>query len=419
MIKRMFLMCLCVWLSIGQAHAQAASVSRIGAEVAAAIKYKASKRGFASNDPRYSAALAAVGTAVVEIGTAVVVAGTAPAWGAVLATTLLAGAVGYGMHALADWIFNADGTATYSPKSPPTWVPLPGQEWIWISKNGSLKGFPLDEKKGSMEACHSYWDSSLYVAFSSANYACVMKYNPELDSGDGPMTPQYMTNFGIIKTDADPNYMPPDSNQPSSPVTKPVAEALAGLSEEDKTKPLDASVIADIADAAWQKAASQPGYSGIPYSMSDPITAADVSAVRAENPSIPPATVGDLAKPISSNAPLGDVAAPVGNVGTGTNPAANQPLINLGPDPGIGSPSLEATPTGAQVVAPLAALMPDLRNFRVPPHSASCPRPSLTLFGKQIVVDGQCGLFEEVRGELYNAMLVTFLIIALFIILSA
>jgi hypothetical protein len=69
--------------------------------------------------------------------------------------------------------------------------------------------------------------------------------------------------------------------------------------------------------------------------------------------------------------------------GTPTNPAASAPLVNLGSDPGIGSPSLEATPTGAQILQPLTQLMPDLKNFQVPAHQAVCPKPSFDLFGKR------------------------------------
>lgn len=417
MIKRLFLVFLCFWLSIGQAHAQAAAVSRIGSEVAAVIKSKIAKRGFASNDPRFNAAVGAVGAAVVQIGTTVVVAGTAPAWGSVLATAVIAGAVGYGLDALVGWVFNSDGTATFTPPSGPVFVPGPGQQWVYFSKNGTTSGYPLDSNNGSFAACSAYWKSDFYNVVSSSNFACYLELTPEM--GGGPVAnPQWMSNWGWVTSTPDPNYVPPGAGT-SAPITKPAAEALANLSDAEKAKPLDAKVVADIANAAWEQAASQPGYSGVPYSMSDPVTAADVATARAENPWMPVSTVGDLVNPISPTNPLGQAVAPVGNVGAGTNPAADQPLQNLGVDPGIGAPILEATPTGAQVVAPLANLMPDLRNFQVPPHAASCPRPTFDLFGKQIVMDSQCSLFENVRGELYNAMLVTFLIIALFIILSA
>ena len=152
--------------------------------------------------------------------------------------------------------------------------------------------------------------------------------------------------------------------------------------------------------------------------MSDPITEADVSAFRAANPTFPVSTVGDLAQPLSATDPLGQAAAS-SSTGTPVNPAASSPLVNLGADPGIGSPNLEATPTGAQILQPLTQLMPDLRNFQVPAHVATCPKPSFDLFGKTVVMDGQCTVFENIRGELYNAMVLAFLLVALFIVLSA
>jgi hypothetical protein len=120
MIRRLFVLLLALSLCSG-ANAQALP-SRIGAEVLAVIKAKVGARGFAANDPRFGGTLAAASTAVFEIATAVVVAGTAPAWGSVLATAAIAGAVGYGIQALANWIFNPDGTITH------TCLPTPAAE---------------------------------------------------------------------------------------------------------------------------------------------------------------------------------------------------------------------------------------------------------------------------------------------------
>lgn len=425
MIKRLFVVFLCVWLSIGQAQAQAQPAGRIGAEIAAVIKSKIAKRGFAANDPRFNAAVGAVGGAVVQIAATVVVAGTAPAWGSVLATAVVAGAVGYGLDALVGWVFNKDGTATWTPPAAPV-NPNPGGTGTNYMKGPSgvsYSWYALDSNNGSMDWCNANWtggSNTWYTVLSSSGYNCYLAYTAASGMQGQPNPPPQQMGGQIswgTPTDGTPIYTPPATNP--QPVTKPVADALASLSDAEKAKPLEPKVIADIADKAWQQAAAQPGYSGVPYSMSDPVTAGDVVAARAENPSMQPSTVGDLAQPMSTTNPLGESASPAGSVGTGTNPAANQPLQNLGVDPGIGAPSLEATPTGAQIVGPLANLMPDLRNFQVPAHTASCPRPTFDLFGKQIVMDSQCTLFEGVRGELYNAMLVTFLIIALFIILSA
>ncbi len=408
MIRRFFVLLLAFSLCSG-ANAQALP-SRIGAEVLAVIKAKVGARGFAANDPRFGGTLAAASTAVFEIATAVVVAGTAPAWGSVLATAAIAGAVGYGIQALANWIFNPDGTVTHTPASTP-FVPDPNGSWAWLP-DGS-QGWPIDSTGGSMGFCTAFYKGdTIHTVVSSSGFAC--NITSQFAGQSGAFS---FIGLAFIRTVADPNYQPPGSGS-TTPVTQPAAVALQSLSDAEKAEPLPNKVIADIADAAFRKAASDPGYSGVPYSMSDPITEADVAAFVQANPSFAVATVGDLAQTVSASDPIGaSGAAPVS--GMPTNPAASAPLVNLGSDPGIGSPSLEATPTGAQILQPLTQLMPDLKNFQVPAHQAVCPKPSFDLFGKTVVMDGQCTLFEGIRGDLYNAMVLAFLLVALFIVLSA
>src|SRR5476649_856628 len=122
-MKRRFL-CFVLLLSLlTNSYAAGVPGSALGGEIASVMLYKAGIRGFAANDPRFGAALAAVGTAALEVGGAVVVAGTAPAWGTVLASAAIAGAVGYGLQALSNWLFNGNGTATVSSSTtPPTVV---------------------------------------------------------------------------------------------------------------------------------------------------------------------------------------------------------------------------------------------------------------------------------------------------------
>lgn len=408
MIRRLLLLLLALSLCSG-ANAQALP-SRIGAEVLAVIKAKVGARGFAANDPRFGGTLSAASVAVFEIASAAVIAGTAPAWGSVLASAAIAGVVGYGIQALTNWIFNPDGTVTHTPASTP-YVPDPDASWVWLG-DGS-QGWPIDSNGGSMGFCTAYYKGdTIHTVSSSSGLACVV--TSQFAGQSGTIS---FSSIGWIRRVADPNYQPADSGS-TAPVTQPAAVALQALSDAEKAKPLPNKVIADIADAAFRKAASDPGYSGVPYSMSDPITEADVTAFVQANPSFAVATVGDLAETVSASDPIGaSGAAPA--TGTPTNPAASAPLVNLGSDPGIGSPSLEATPTGAQILQPLTQLMPDLRNFQVPAHQAVCPKPSFDLFGKTVVMDGQCTLFEGIRGELYNAMVLAFLLVALFIVLSA
>lgn len=206
-------------------------------------------------------------------------------------------------------------------------------------------------------------------------------------------------------------------------------------------QPLDASVLANITNQTWQRAAGQPGYSGLPYSPSQPITAPDVQPWLAANPSAAP-TVGDLFSPaadpatnavtISPTVQPGSTTSPGTDPGsnTGTNPnvnVVNTPNVNvtnkvsvdLGADPGVSSPSLEGAPTIDMILSPLVNLLPDLRAWAVPLHDAVCPEPSIDLFGKTFKMTAQCDLAESNRATIHAIFLAVFAIASLFIVLAA
>src|SRR5471032_1331224 len=106
------LLCFLTSIAITANVSAAAPGVALSNEIAAVVQYKAALRGFSANDPRFGAALGALGTAATEIGVGVVAVGTAPAWGTILASAAVAGVIGYGLQALANWIFNKDGTLT-------------------------------------------------------------------------------------------------------------------------------------------------------------------------------------------------------------------------------------------------------------------------------------------------------------------
>lgn len=434
MIRRILLVLVMVSL-VANANAQALP-ARIGQEIAAVIKSKVGARGFAANDPRFNATVGAVGAAVFEIGAGVVAAGTAPAWGSILASAAIAGAVGYGISALTGWLFNKDGTVNTPAKpasSPSTTPPTTGNFATINMGNYSIY-------MGTAEDVLAYYNAvempKLYPPASwgvvTRDMSCGManQYtrvcNIQYQSGatiyqyynqpNNQIPQSYICPSGAAYNTNGGCQALPASGSGTPAATKPVNDALAGLSDADKAKPLPAQTVADMADSAWKQAASKPDYAGVPYSMTDPVTSADVSAARAANPAIQPSTVGDLAQPIQQTNPLSE---PTGSTSTGTNPASSQPQVNLGTDPAIGTPTLEATPTAQQIIDPLAGLAPSLKNWAVPSHQAQCPTPAFDLFGKHIVMDQQCAMFENQRATLYNAMLVAWVLIALFIVLSA
>jgi len=207
--------------------------------------------------------------------------------------------------------------------------------------------------------------------------------------------------------------------------------------------PLDAMTLANITNSTWQRAASQAGYSGLPYSPSQPVSYGDVQPWIQANPTAAP-TVGDLlspaANPASNTVTINPTVQPGQSSNPGTNPGGdtgtgassnvsvvNTPNVNvvnkvsvdLGADPNVGSPGLESMPTISMILQPLLNLLPDLKSWAVPAHTAQCPQPSIDLFGKTFKMTAQCDLAEQNRTAITSLAVAAFAIAALFIVLTA
>jgi hypothetical protein len=216
--------------------------------------------------------------------------------------------------------------------------------------------------------------------------------------------------------------------------------AAQALSSDSDTKSVKVSqqLMADLANKAWQQAASQPGYAGEPYPADSPLTSYDTFVWTQANPTASP-TIDDLMRP-ATNAqvypdgvpisptvvytapqPSGDPAAGnnVNVVNTPNVNVVNNVRVDLGSDPGVGAPGLEATPSGTDILQPLTSLFPEFRSFQTPQHSGECPKPSFDVFGKTIVMDAQCTIAEQHRASLAAVMMAVWLLVGLFILLSA
>lgn len=216
--------------------------------------------------------------------------------------------------------------------------------------------------------------------------------------------------------------------------------ALANISTSTRAQILSADTLARISDQAWKNAASQPGYQGLPYSVTQPVTAAEVSTWQGENPASMP-TIGDLLAP--ANAP-GTSTVPISPTVTVNNPnpspspnpnpnpnptpdpnaiynvnIVNTPKVDLGADPGIRAPTLETTPSAGYILVPLLTLFPELSNYQTPQHVGVCPKPEFAIFGKTIVMESHCTIAEQYRQTIAVVMLTVWVLVGLLIILTA
>lgn len=206
-----------------------------------------------------------------------------------------------------------------------------------------------------------------------------------------------------------------------------ITDAYPAITDAQKAVPMPDAQLARLADEAWKRAAQAPEYEGLPYSAADPVTSSDVADWKAGHPGAMP-TLGDLLRPAANPAndtngvPISPSVQPgsIPGTNTGTNPSTSTSgRPDLGEDPNVPDPTLEEVPDADTILQPLLSLFPELRSFQTPDHAAQCPRPQFDVFGKSIVMDAQCEIAEQYRGELAATMLVVWLLVGLFIILSA
>ena len=430
------------------ASAAAYAPIKVSNSVSGVIERKLVSRGFAANDPRFAATIQTSGTvisAAAGAGAAAIVAGaiTAPAWVTAAVTAGIAVAVGYAVSLAVDgitsWLFDSDSsqvnvvTAEGSSSLPDALV-VGGPYWETAyayasTPEGAVNGSWADGVSVSKIQCTkpslvdfavSECTSTGTASWLPPDFTVDMNISYHTSgSPQGSETGVYKHGVGV--------YPAPDTDTGTGGKTGSMSmqAAVDQLSDTEKAKALNPALVAGIANQAWEKAAQAPGYQGLPYSYNDPITAADAAAWQSANPGSWP-SVGDFVTPFpngstgtSPSSPPFTLPAP-GEAVNPVNPGTGS-QVNLGSDPGIGAPTLEATPTGAQILAPITALMPDLKNFQVPSHQGECPRPEfdIAILNSHVQMDAHCTLFEEVRGPLYNGSLVAWLIAALFIVLSA
>jgi hypothetical protein len=204
------------------------------------------------------------------------------------------------------------------------------------------------------------------------------------------------------------------------------AQAVGNIPDSEMSKPVNPQLVADAVNKAWQQAALQPGYMGLPYEASNPVTAADVQAWQSANLSTYP-TVADFVSPAinasSSTVPFAPPGAQTTSQGSqypGINSAPEgSAKVDIGYDPAIPLPSLENTPTGAEIFKPISDGVAPWTNFSLPGHTSSCPTASFTWWQRTHVMDAHCTLIATNQATIATAMYALWVLVALFIILGA
>lgn len=194
-------------------------------------------------------------------------------------------------------------------------------------------------------------------------------------------------------------------------------------------RPLSPAQLANLVNKLWRSAADRAGYSGVPYPLAEPVTTAEMQALRDAKPAIWP-TVNDAwanTSPISTAPWFGDVPIPW-NTGASTDPTyvpepgvdvvvdggggSGGPVtvnvqvdaqVDLGADPGIGAPELEA-PSAADIVAPAFGWF-DVGDVEL--GAGECPRPTFDAFDKTFVIERHCLIVAD-NAAIISAIFVAF-----------
>lgn len=202
--------------------------------------------------------------------------------------------------------------------------------------------------------------------------------------------------------------------------------ASAQLPQATKAQPLSDASLAQLSNDAWRLAASDPNYKGYPYSVTDPISPADVATWNAENPGMQP-TLGDMLRPAtfpnSDFIPLVNPATTSSDIKLSPYDVANvnvvnTPRLDLGADPNV-LMNLEPIPTVPSIVSPLLNIAPGLKNYVVPNHSSVCPFAQFDIFGKTYSLNHHCQLLNDNRQYIVSIMYAVYVLAGLVIVLGA
>lgn len=446
---------------------------KVGYAIGGVIEQKGIKAGFAANDPRINATLAATTAVVTTVALAASVGASAPFWVTLLIGSAVAAVISLVTDFFYDLIFNGDGTYDYGGIQASETGAMVKYGPYYRVIHGCISGDPrtsllcsfawappnwASSTGYSIGGCFLYGETGVGCNYTYTTYDGVFKSGVEYVNKFASGAPQdcppntYIKQLVVgytpcLTPSGTAGHPRADTIVPGPGIIIPrsmhLSDVIETIPDAIIGSPINPQILADATNKYWREAASKPGYVGLPYSYSNPVTAADVQqwqqanlssypsvsdfitpAINPQTGTVPITTPGRPITPNPNPGPNpgpGPVINPNPGTITGTGTTNINVTVDLGADPGIGSPNLESTPTGMEILAPITGLMPDLRNFQVPSHQGECPKPEfdIPVLNTRVRMDAQCTLLEEVRGPLYNASLLAWIIAALFIVLSA
>lgn len=452
------------------------------------VQQTALSRGLSTADPQTYGTLYGMGkvavTGAAAAGAGLLAGATSPAWGTVLAVAAVSGAVSYGvslaLDGLVKWTFGSSGVGVSAPgtsSSTPLAITTGQGYWVYGQYIG---GDPMSVFYAAQAQDPNGNTYTLSDCVSLGSPPSIFTCSRKDSAGNrlGGATASYQESGAPASCSAGTVFDNSSSAcisaaAPSSVATTNLADAASRLDSKTKEQPVNYETMALLINSLWKQAASQQDYTGLPFSVTDPVTGNQVKQWADSHPASYPAVsalVAPVANPstgldLTSTAPdtnidpryvqyktatssgyaligtqlyndmkakgaLSTQATTATSTATSTSTdtatgatstTTSQTTTTTSQDNtvAIGAPMLEGTPTAKMILKPLLNLFPSLREFVVPGHSADCPKPQMTLFNKLLVLDGHCSLLDSVRPTLYAVMVVVWLMLAMFIVLAA
>jgi hypothetical protein len=192
-------------------------------------------------------------------------------------------------------------------------------------------------------------------------------------------------------------------------------QAYDNLPQTAKDAKLHPQTAAEIANRAWRDAAQQPDFPGVPWSANRPAEERDFQPYKDAHPQDWPQT-SDLPKAV----PPEPIKDPERNPNESKSPSTST-KVDIGPDPGTPPPDIPEPPT--DLMKPIKDVMAPWMSWEPPQHSAVCPtwhaEPSIAGHVFVIDINYHCAFVEDYRSHISAVMLAIWIVIAVFIILSA
>lgn len=360
-------------------------------------------------------------------GAGLLLASTAPTWGTVLGVAAIGGAVSYGvsvgLDSLVKWAFKSDSA---------TPVVVTGSSSS-ISSNGIVQGqlcYSVDLgdicASSPQEALTTHvLTSTVFTDITAIDlvpepvnspayfngrmyYATVSGHRSDIPGIHSNMNGYYIWQVNA-RTTCPVNFVQNGDHCVSSMIGmyKPTSgeiyttqvtltDALAQLSESQRSLAMSYESMALMVNQMWKHASSQPGYSGLPYSASNPVTTSHVQQWAQSNPTLYP-KVSELASPVtvtyepSSITPAASTSGGSGGTTPPGSTTTNQSSGSIDPN----SLGTLIPDTIVNRVVDVSAITP-----RGSGQSGTCPAPrTITVSGRTINLgfDKLCEFASMVR----------------------